>query len=275
MHLSSHETQNHPPSSRAVRVGVLIALAALVALTLQACMGDDDSGDGTQLVSIETFTPVPPGWSPTVNPTLEARRTQVSGTATAFANLPTATPGPTQPAATIGPNDEVTLPTPPTDENAIFPPTSTLLSLTSRSEAFAGVGSYNWWEAPVNSGGKATAPYIKIDPTYALAVSGEQVRLFFEENSPTPQSTDLKVYPAEGNVATPTNEQGIPENTLAFVPQTDPLISQTIEGGDLTIAMTVPPGEYLVFARVTWPMVEGLEDQGDQFTEYVYRVRVQ
>jgi hypothetical protein len=83
------------------------------------------------------------------------------------------------------------------------------------------------------------------------------------------------VYTAEGNVATPTNEQGIPENALAFVPQTDPLISQTIEGADISVALSVPPGEYLVFARVTWPAVKGTEDQGDQFTEYIYRVRVQ
>lgn len=273
--MSAHKTQNHQSPTRAVRVGILIALAALFALTLQACMGDDDDGPNTQVVSRETFTPIPPGWSPTVNPTLEARRTEVSGTATAFASLPTSTPGPTQPPATIGPNEEVTLPTPPTGENVIFPPTSTLLTLTSRSEAYAGVGSFNWWEAEANSGGKATAPYIKLDPSFATAVSGEQFRLYFQQDSPTPQTTDLKVYTAEGNVATPTNEQGIPENALAFVPQTDPLISQTIEGADISVALSVPPGEYLVFARVTWPAVKGAEDQGDQFTEYIYRVRVQ
>jgi len=261
----------------AMRLGLLIALVAMVALTLQACMGDDDGGSRTQAGPAETFTPVPPGWSPTANPTLEARRTIVAEeqqTATAFASLPTPTPGPTQPPATVGPNDRVTLPTPPVGDNPIFPPTSTLLTLTSRTTAFAGVGTYNWWEASANSGGKVTAPFIQLDPSFASAVAGEQVRLYFEEGSPTPQSTLIEVFPAEGNVAIPTNEQGIPNKTPAFVRQTDPVITETIEGADPTIALTVNPGEYLVFARVTWPMVEGTEDQGDQMTEYIYRVRV-
>ncbi len=260
---------------RAVRLGMLIALAALIALTLQACMGGDDNKSQTQAGPIETFTPVPPGWSPTVNPTLEARRTAVVETATAVANLPTPTVGPTQPPATVGPDDQVTLPTPPSGENPIYPPTSTLMALTSRTTAFAGVGSYNWWEASANSGGKVNAPFIQLDPSFASAVAGEQARLYFEAGSPTPQSTVIEVYPAEGNVAIPTNEQGIPNKTPAFVRQTDPVITQTIEGADPTFALSVHPGEYLVYAKVTWPMVKGVEDQGDQMTEYIYRVRVQ
>lgn len=259
---------------RAARLGVLIALAALIALTLQACMGDDGDKNQTTAGPIETFTPVPPGWSPTVNPTLEARRTAVAATGTAVANMPTPMAGPTQPPATVGPGQDVVLPTPPTDKNAIYPPTSTLLTLTSRSTAFAGVGTYNWWEASVESGGKVTAPFIQLDPSFASAVAGEQARLYFEEGSPTPQSTLIEVFTAEGNVAIPTNEQGIPNQTPAFVRQTDPVITQTIDGADPTFALTVSPGEYLVYAKVTWPMVEGVEDQGDQMTEYIYRVRV-
>lgn len=278
--LPSHDTNERSTSGaaarpgQAVRLGLLIALTALIALTLQACMGDDDNGSGTRAGPAETFTPVPPGWSPTVNPTLEARRNEAIQTATAVANAPTPTPGPTQPPATVGPNDRVILPTPPTDFNAIYPPTSALLTLTSRSTAYAGVGTYNWWEASANSGGKVNAPFIQLDASFATAVANEQIRLYFEEGSPTPQSTLIEVFPAEGNVAIPTNEQGIPNKAQAFVRQTEPLISQTIEGADPTIALTVNPGEYLVFARVTWPMVEGTEDQGDQMTEYIYRVRV-
>ncbi len=272
--LSSHNnTTTSTRPGRAVRLGILLALAALAVLTLQACMGN--SGPKTGLISMETFTPVPPGWSPTVNPTLEAQRTAVAGTATAIANAPTPTLGPTQPPATIGPNEKVILPTPPPGENVVFPPTSTLLTLTTRSTAFAGVGTYNWWSVSANSGGKVTAPFIQLDPSFAIAVAGEQAQLYFQDGSPTPQSTVIEVFPAEGNVATPTNAQGIPNKTPAFVRQTDPVISKTIDGGDLTFALTVNPGEYLVYAKVTWPMVKGVEDQGDQMTEYLYRVRVQ
>lgn len=261
---------------RLQRAATFSAVLLIVPLLLTACGGSGDDDDRTEggRVVMATFTPVPPNWTPEADPTIEAARTQVAEMQTATASAPTPTAGPTQPVEPPTGNEDVIFPTPPGGAGAVYPPTSVLVTTAGRYIE-ATVGSYNWFEQSTQGGGSFNAPWIELTDASVVAVAGDVAILRFDAEAPEPETTKIEVYTVEGNTAIPTTVDGQSTDKPAFLRQADPVLSTTSEEVSPSFSLDVAPGNYFVLATVTWPMVPGVEEYGDQMTQYLYRVTVQ
>lgn len=255
----------------ALSLAVILLLLAAVA----ACGGDEgNDGDATDAtgsptrdgsgpdVVVSTFTPTPPDNTPAALQTRIAVQTQQATTPT-----PGGTP---QQSGSPQPGE----PTPTRAGNEVRSPEVRLV--TGTGELVGEIGSFNWYDAELDTGGKFDVPYVFLPNGNVDWPQGTTARLEVAESPYAIRSATLSFYSFDDNVAIPTNEQGNPiTGGYAFLPQQDPLQQEQIAGPEITMSANVAPGNYIVEARVVWDGPADVEQSiGELTTQYVFVVTV-
>lgn len=237
------------------RIGAAVSLLLIGATVIVAC-GDDEGNtprstrddDGTPVVVLSTFTPVPPNFTPEVLQTRAAAQTAAVMTATAqpptTATVPPAVTIPSGPVPTVAANE-------------IRPPDAVLQVLASSGTG--SIGSYSWFDPDLGSGADITAPYV-ILPEQTVTWSGSPVAQISVPSAAFPvTSADIRIFSLAENTVIPTTQQGQVSSRLAFYATTAPLQQLTVQGAVITFTPSVPPGEYVIEVRIHFETPEGLQ----------------
>jgi hypothetical protein len=251
---------------RGFRRALTLAAAILLIVSLvAACGGGDDDDDDGVVAVLSTFTATPPDFTPEAIQTRSARETAYSETQTAQPNVsPTApadiSPVEGTPQATLAPGE-------------VRPPEAILQ--TPGGEVSGAIGNSNFLDPEVGSGASIEAKYVPL-PGGAVSWATGATATIDVPNSPYPvQSATIELYSFDENVARPTRPDGSPTGELAFFPQTEPSQQTPVNGPAISVASDVPPGNYIVSARIVWGAPPEIVAQfEEQFTQYVYVVRV-
>ncbi len=243
-------------STRFNRRQLLGLLATVGALPLvAACGGGGDGDDGGAAtvtrsadgtpdstdppVVMSTFTPQPATPTPGASPT--------GGTAT-----PEGTPGATTTPSQPAPGE----PTPTQAPNEIRAPLVTLRSANGSSLGW--VSEFTWYDPELESiGGIFAPPYSTLPPeSMQLLVAPDESIELSVADSPFPVTAmSIDLYPAEENIAIPTDPAGNPlTTTFAFVPQTEPVLSDSFTSAPASVANDLPLGRYIAEIRVDWTL---------------------
>lgn len=255
--------------------GLSLAVILLLLAAVAACGSDEGSGDDATAVSgsptrgndgpdvvMSTFTPTPPDHTPEAVQTADALRTQQASSPTAGTTTPSdGSPQPGEPTPTPAPNE-------------VRSPEVRLV--TAAGDLVGAIGSFNWYDAELDSGGKFDVPYVFLPNGTVDWPQGTTARLEVPDSPYAVRSATISIYTFDDNVAIPTNEQGNPiTGGYAFLPQQDPLQREELTGATIETGVDVPPGNYIVEARVVWDGPAEVEQSiGELYTQYVFVVTV-
>ncbi|HYI15028.1 MAG TPA: hypothetical protein VEX37_06535 [Thermomicrobiales bacterium] len=235
---------------------VVLLLVAVVA----ACGGSDDD-DGGVVPVMSTFTPVPPDYTPEAAQTRAAHETAFSETQTAqpdvTATPPSGSPVEGTPRATLAPGE-------------VRPPDAILR--TPSGDTFGVIGSWNFYYADTDTGAKVDAPYVPLPGDAVNWPNGTTAQIEVPNSPYAVRSAAIDFYTYDDNVALPQTTDGVPTGEIAFFPQTPPSQQAQIPGPTVSVAVDLPPGDYLVSSRIDWDAPATTE--GELFTQYVYVIRV-
>ena len=252
------------------RAATLVALLAGVALVAAVACGGDEGTDPpgtsrserTMIVSIETFTPVPPDYTPEALRTRSAQQTAYAQTATALPPLPATAP----PNVTVQPGPLATA-----APGEIRPPDALLQ--TSGGETTGAVGSFNWFSVETQKGANISAPYVIVSESDVTWATGTAAQIVVPNSPFGVTGADIAVYNVEGNMVIPTDPSGSPiGDRPAFFAQEQPLQQQRVDGATISVQPNVPPGRYIVEVRIDFAAPPELPFP--LFVQYAFSVNV-
>lgn len=261
------------PFSLARRGLAFAAVVILLVAAVAACGGGDDGGPGPDNVVMSTFTPVPPDFTPEALRTRSARETAFAATGTAQGETTPTPPAAGTPDASVPAEGS---PRATARPGEIRPPDAILR--TASGDTLGSLGSSNYLDPETQTGAFFEAPYVPLPGNAVTWVNGATARIDVPNSPYAVASATIELYTYDENVALPTRPDGSTTGEIAFFRQTEPSQQVQINGADLTATADVPPGDYIVSARLTWdapPVAVGDTGVQEQFTQYVYVIKVE